>query len=48
MRVIVDTNVVMSAIFFGGKPRVLLDSWIDGQFDLAISLEIANHLNAIY
>lgn len=36
-RVVADTNVLVSALQFGGKPRQLLDLASDGQVDLAIS-----------
>lgn len=36
-RVVADTNVLVSAIQFGGKPRQLLDLAIDGHIDLAVS-----------
>ena len=36
-RVVADTNVLVSALQFGGKPKQLLDLAIDGQVDLAVS-----------
>jgi hypothetical protein len=36
-RVVADTNVLVSAIQFGGKPKQLLDLAVDGHIDLAIS-----------
>ena len=36
-RVVADTNVVVSALQFGGKPKQLLDLAIEGQVDLAVS-----------
>ena len=36
-RVVGDTNVFVSALQFGGKPKQLLDVAIDGQVDLAVS-----------
>jgi putative PIN family toxin of toxin-antitoxin system len=36
-RVVADTNILVSALQFGGKPKQLLDLAIDGQIDLAIS-----------
>lgn len=36
-RVVADTNVLVSAIQFGGKPKQLLDLAADGHIDLAIS-----------
>jgi len=40
MRVVLDTNVVISGIFFAGTPARIIDAWIDDAFDLAISTEI--------
>lgn len=36
-RIVADTNVFVSALQFGGKPKQLLDLAIDGQVDLAVS-----------
>jgi putative PIN family toxin of toxin-antitoxin system len=36
-RVVADTNVLVSAIQFGGKPKQLLDLAVEGHVDLAIS-----------
>jgi predicted nucleic acid-binding protein len=38
--VVADTNVLVSALQFGGKPKQLLDLAVDGQIDLAVSTEI--------
>ncbi len=40
MRVVVDTNVLMSGIFFGGVPGRILGAWVDGKLDLALSPDI--------
>jgi len=37
VRAVLDTNVVISAIFFGGLPRQILARWIDGGFELCLS-----------
>ena len=37
MRVLLDTNVLVSAIFFGGRPRDILDAWVEGRFELIVS-----------
>jgi putative PIN family toxin of toxin-antitoxin system len=39
-RVVADTNILVSALQFGGKPKQLLDLAVDGQVDLAASEEI--------
>jgi putative PIN family toxin of toxin-antitoxin system len=36
-RVVADTNVLVSALQFGGKPKYLLELALDGQLDLALS-----------
>ena len=36
-RAVADTNVLVSALQFGGKPKQLLDLAVDGHIDLAIS-----------
>jgi putative PIN family toxin of toxin-antitoxin system len=40
MRVVLDTNVLMSAIFFTGPPSRVLSAWIADAFDLAVSTAI--------
>jgi putative PIN family toxin of toxin-antitoxin system len=40
MRVILDTNVILSAIFFGGIPGRILEAYRDGEITLVLSPEI--------
>lgn len=40
MRVVLDTNVLMSGIFFAGPPGRILTAWTEGQFDLLASVDI--------
>lgn len=40
MRVILDTNVLVSGIFFRGAPFEILKAWHNGQFKLLVSPEI--------
>jgi putative PIN family toxin of toxin-antitoxin system len=40
VRVILDTNVVMSGIFFGGAPRQILAAWRSGQLQIVYTDEI--------
>jgi uncharacterized protein len=40
MRVILDTNVILSAIFFGGIPGRILNAYRDGEITLVLSPEI--------
>jgi len=37
VKVVLDTNVLISGIFFGGTPRAVLDLWAAGRFELMIS-----------
>ncbi len=47
MRVVVDTNVVVSAVFFGGVPQAILDAWRDGRIEIAVSEEILTEYEAV-
>ena len=40
MRVILDTNVILSAIFFGGVPARILNAYRDEKITLVLSPEI--------
>jgi putative PIN family toxin of toxin-antitoxin system len=40
MNVVVDTNVFVSGVFFGGVPGRILDYWKLGRMDLLMSEEI--------
>jgi len=40
MKVIVDTNVFISRIFFSGPSSKVLEGWRDGKIDLILSPEI--------
>ena len=40
MRIILDTNVFISGIFFSGPPYTILEAWRDGSIQLVISPEI--------
>ncbi len=40
MRIVLDTNVVASGIFWGGKPLEVLRAWRDGHFEVVASPEI--------
>lgn len=40
MRIVLDTNVLMSGIFFGGAPGKILHAWKAGRIGLAVSPEI--------
>ena len=40
MQVVVDTNVLISAVFFGGKPGEILEAWQKKKIELVISTEM--------
>jgi putative PIN family toxin of toxin-antitoxin system len=40
MRVVLDTNVLVSAIFFGGIPATILAAWGEGRFEILTSVDI--------
>ena len=40
MRLVVDTNVFISGVFFGGAPYEVLDAWRRGKIEFVLSPEI--------
>lgn len=40
MRIVIDTNVIASGIFFGGKPKMLLEMVVTRRLDAFVSEEI--------
>jgi putative PIN family toxin of toxin-antitoxin system len=40
VKVVVDTNVILSGVFFGGLPGRVLEAWRDGRFTLVLSAPI--------
>jgi len=40
MRIVIDTNVLISGIFWTGTPCQVLEAWASGAFDLCASAEI--------
>jgi putative PIN family toxin of toxin-antitoxin system len=48
MRIVIDTNIIISGIFFGGKPRELLKQWFSGNHTVLCSEEILReYINTI-
>ena len=47
LRVVLDTNVLISAILFGGKPREILEKAIRAEFRLCISEPILEELKGV-
>jgi len=46
-RIVLDTNVLISAILFGGKPRRALDLVISGAVDCTLSIAILDELKDV-
>lgn len=42
MRIVLDTNIFVSAVFFGGVPGRILGAWRDGRLQLVLSAAILN------
>ena len=40
MKVVIDTNVFISGVFFSGPPYQILKAWRDGNLQFVLSLEI--------
>ena len=40
MRIVFDTNILISGVFFRGKERDLLELWFSGKFDVICTEEI--------
>jgi putative PIN family toxin of toxin-antitoxin system len=40
VKIVLDTNVLISGIFFSGPPYLILRAWREGRVDLALSQEI--------
>ena len=47
MRIVIDTNVLISGVFFGGAPRRVLDAVIDSEINAFASLEIVDEYQEI-
>ena len=47
MTVVIDTNVVLSAILFGGKPKQVLEMALSGSIQLAISESLVIELQGV-
>lgn len=47
MRVVLDTNVFVSGVFFSGPPYEILDAWRHGQLTLVVSPEILSEYGRV-
>ena len=43
MRVVIDTNVLISGVFFGGPPEKILKAWHGGELQLVVILDELRH-----
>jgi putative PIN family toxin of toxin-antitoxin system len=47
LKVVLDTNILISAILFGGKPRQILEKAIRGEIRLCLSEEVLEELRGV-
>ena len=47
MRIVLDTNVIVSAVFFGGVPGRILEAWRDGKLQLVLSADILDEYQRV-
>jgi len=47
VRIVLDTNVFVSAVFFGGVPGRILKAWRDGRLQLVLSVDILDEYQRV-
>lgn len=47
LKVVIDTNVFVSGVFFSGPPYRVLEAWQSGRFELAVSQEILDEYRRV-
>ena len=47
LKVVIDTNIFISALHWAGVPLKVYKSWLDGEFRLGISREILSELGSV-
>ncbi len=47
LKVVMDTNVFVSGVFFSGPPYQILKAWQSGEFELVVSQEILNEYRRV-
>lgn len=47
MKIVLDTNVFISGVFFGGPPYQILDAWRKGKIDIVLSEAIYDEYHRI-
>jgi len=47
LKVVMDTNVFVSGVFFSGPPYQILQAWQSGEFELVVSQEILDEYRPV-
>lgn len=47
MRVVLDTNVFISGVFFSGPPHQILKAWRDGEVQVVVSAQILDEYQRV-
>ncbi len=47
LKVVMDTNVFVSGVFFSGPPYEILKAWEEGEFELVVSQEILDEYRRV-
>ena len=47
MRVVLDTNILISGIFFHGTPGKILDAWVNDDFSIFVTPEILDEYSEV-
>lgn len=47
LKIVMDTNVFISGVFFSGPPYQILKAWQEGEFELVVSQEILDEYRRV-
>lgn len=47
LKIVMDTNVFVSGVFFSGPPYQILKAWQSGEFELVVSQDILNEYRRV-
>ena len=47
MRLVLDTNVIISGVYFSGPPHDILDAWRRGRIEFVVSAEILDEYGRV-
>ena len=47
MRIVLDTNVLISGVLFSGPPSQILSAWADGRLDFLATLDILSEYRRV-